>query len=96
MVKKFEIDFVRRADRHNVPSQAAECLANCVKTHFSCEGSVKIAEKVKLSRSKINYISKHGIARTYFDETLHKLHDCDGFLLALMKARSTRAMNAKY
>ena len=76
-VKRFEIDLTRRLDRHNVPFGFIDCLVDCLKSHLNEES--KIVQRTKLSRSKAIYISRDGIGKTYLEETISKLRECDGF-----------------
>ena len=43
----------------------------------------EIVKKIRLGQSKASYITKHGIARTYLQETISKLQGCDGFPIAM-------------
>ena len=54
----FAIDFVRRADRHNIPASATKCLVKCIKKHLSNENSAEITKKLQLGRNKIEYTAK--------------------------------------
>ena len=75
----FEIDLVRRLDRHFVSLEVLPCLVQCLKTHLSTEEGRQIVEKMSLGADKGRYISEHGIAKTYLEETILKLQTCDGF-----------------
>ena len=77
--RRFEIDFTRRLDSHNAPTTIMKCLVDCIKTHLSGDDGSKIVSKIKLSKTKAEYLSKHGIAKTFLEETITKLQECDGF-----------------
>jgi hypothetical protein len=76
-IKKFEIDLTRRLVSHNVSLGVTDCLTDCLKSHLSEESA--IVKGMKLSSSKAEYLEKNGIAATYEEETIEKLHNCDGF-----------------
>ena len=78
-IQAFEIDLVRRLDSHNVPPVITECLVDCIKSHAGGEGGGEVVDGLKLGRTKAEYLAKHGIAKTYFEETVGKLKHCDGF-----------------
>ena len=78
-VQNFEIDLIRRLDHHNITPDFLPCLVNCVKTHLADEDCLKIVDKVSIGKSKGRYIAQHGIAKTYKEETVIKLRNCDGF-----------------
>ena len=78
-IKVFEIDLARRLDRHNVNAHVTECLVNGLKKFLSGANAHKIVAGVKLNHSKVEYLLKHGIAKTYLDETLAMLGECDAF-----------------
>ena len=77
IIKKFEVDLNRQLDSHNVPFVFVDCLVDCLKSHLSEES--QIVAGVKLARTKAVYIAKHGIAKTFHEETIRKLQECDGF-----------------
>ena len=77
--RNFEIDFVRRLDRHFVSLEVLPCLVDCIKTHLNTEEGRNIVQNMSLGRNKGQYISEHGIAKTYLEETILKLQTCDGF-----------------
>ena len=78
-VLNFEIDLIRRVDRHNVSEDFLPCIVNCIKKHLSGEEAPKIVEKLSIGATKGRYIAKHGVAKTYQAETVMKLQSCDGF-----------------
>ena len=77
--RRFEVDLVRRLDSHNVPFTVVPCLVDCLMTNLAESDGSEIVQKIELGRSKASYIAKHGIAKTYLQETISKLQDCDGF-----------------
>ena len=78
-VQNFEIDLIRRLDHHNITPDFLPCLVNCVKTHLADDDCLKIVDNVSIGKSKGRYIAQHGIAKTYKEETVTKLQNCDGF-----------------
>ena len=77
--RNFEIDLVRRLDRHFVSLEVLPCLVQCLKTHLNSEEGKQIVENMSLGADKGRYLSEHGIAKTYLEETILKLQTCDGF-----------------
>ena len=75
----FSIDFVRRADRHNIPARATKCLVKCLKKHLSSENCKDVVQNLKLGTTKIGYTAKYGVAKTYTEETIRKLKSSDAF-----------------
>ena len=79
LTQLFSIDFVRRADRHNVPPRATKCLVKCIKKHLSNDNSADVIKNLKLGKSKIEYTAKYGVAKTYTEETIKKMQSSDAF-----------------
>ena len=80
-VQNFEIDFIRTSDFHNVVPEAIPCLIDCIKRHLGGDDAKEIASKVSISTTKCRYVQVEGIAKTYIDETVKKLRNCDGFCI---------------
>ena len=78
-VKRFEIDLTRRLDAHNISKSFISCITDCIKTHLTCENAAKVVKEVKLSKSKAVYLSKFGIGKTYFQQTVELVKTCDAF-----------------
>ena len=70
--KKCEMDLTRRLD-------SCLCVVDCLKTHLNGEDGGAIVGKMKLGRRKTEYLSKHNVAKTYLQETIKLLQECDAF-----------------
>ena len=78
-VQNFEIDLVQRGIAHNIPLRFFDCLSDCLHKHLCNDDAKQIVDQMKLKETKVSYVAKFGIAKTYFEETIRKLQSCDGF-----------------
>jgi hypothetical protein len=74
--KNFEIDLVRALGHHKIANAFLDCLQPILKKH--CGDSI-VVSKMKLHRSKGDYMAEHGIGKAYKDETVKLLRECDAF-----------------
>ena len=92
----FEIALVQSCARHDVPARVVECIIDVVKEHII---DSEIMKEVKLCRTKVLYLTEHGLGEYYEKETLKKLRDCDAFSVAFdeseINKKSEMAMTVK-
>ena len=74
--REFEISLSRSLSNHKVPFQFLECLQDQLKKYC---GDSEVVKRMKLSRYKGEVILRHGVGKTYQDETVGLLQKCDAF-----------------
>ena len=73
---QLEIDVARALGYHKIPNSFLNCLQAILKKH--CDDSFVI-NRMRLQRSKGDYMACYGIGKTYQDETVKLLQTCDAF-----------------
>ena len=66
----------RSLSNHKISSSYLDCLQEILKKH--CGDSV-VVKNMMMKRSKGDYLVAHGISKTYKDETINLLKNCDCF-----------------
>ena len=74
--RDFEIDLTRALSNHKISNSFLDCLQDMLKKH--CSDS-SVVQRMRLGRSKGNYYAAHGIGKTYQEETINLLRECDSF-----------------
>ena len=75
-VKEFEISLTRSLSNHNISMDFLDCIQEQLQKYC---GDAKVVTRMKLHRRKGEVMLRHGIAKTYQDETVQLLCNCDGF-----------------
>ena len=73
---QLEIDVARALGYHKIPNSFLNCLQAILKKH--CDDSFVI-NRMRLQRSKGDYMACYGIGKPYQDETVKLLQTCDAF-----------------
>ena len=73
---EFEISLVRALSNHKISNRFLNCLESILKKHC---GDSLVVQRMKLKNSKGDYMAEHGIGKTYQDETIRYLRECDSF-----------------
>ena len=76
-VLMFEIDLTRRLDSHNISTTVIPCVVDCIKKHIGEKNGSVIVENIKPGRTKAECILKNGISKTFLEETILKLQECE-------------------
>ena len=75
-VKEFEISLTRSLSNHNISMDFLDCIQEQLQKYC---GDAEVVTRMKLHRRKGEVMLRHGIAKTYQDETVQLLCNCDGF-----------------
>ena len=73
-VKEFEISLTRSLSNHNISMDFLDCIQEQLQKYC---GDAEVVTRMKLHRRKGEVMLRHGIAKTYQDETVQLLCNCN-------------------
>ena len=75
--KEFQLELVRSMSRHRIPFEYIDCLVPIMKKYINDD----IVQNLKLHHSKGVYLVKNAVGKSYHDETVQLLKECDAFVV---------------